>query len=270
MGYYQTQAISASLMGEAYTKSLAHFKWGYDHWHLPTEGDDETTPAMRFGSFCHMMALQPQLLQGYYGQLPDGMRRDARTKAYQQLLGLHPGREFMTQKEWDLAGELVAAVSGYLPGPGEAEYERDYFTHYVSEHCQPLLLKARADVITIKDGVLKDLKFLADVSPRGIAAHMKKYYWPLRAAHYFKTIPGLTKYIYTFGEKNGPYISGELEIEGVLLELGMAQWERTMGRIEHGFQTGIWPGYVEAYDYRKVPELEPRSWELEIINHVEE
>lgn len=267
MGYYQTQAISASLMGEAYTKSLAHFKWGYDHWHLPSEdGDDDTTPAMRFGSFCHMMALQPQLLQAHYAQLPDGMRRDARTKAYQQLLELHPGREFMTQKEWDLAGELVAAVSQYLPAPGRAEYEQTCYRILDNE----IALKARPDCMTLTDGVIYDLKFIADASPRGIAAQMRNYYWALRAAHYLKTIIGATRYIYVFAEKQAPYISGQLEIEGVLLEIGMAQWELTMGRIERGFQSGIWPGYVDAYDYRNVPELEPRSWELEIINHMDE
>lgn len=162
------------------------------------------TPSMKFGSMVHCAILEPEEFESRYYVLPPTYDRPEQeknmnskiNKAWKsEMMALANGREVVERKDYDsalsigetvrrneAAGELLSNIHDFEV-PVNWEYKRWNW-------------KGQIDMDGERNGVLADLKVLADVSPRKVSYYVKYEGAGRQAVHYRRAkAKGLDYYI---------------------------------------------------------------------------
>lgn len=163
----------------------------FQYANAPWEDNDE----MGFGTLSHTLLLQPELFDEENVVLPEGMRRDKRTKAYQEFLAEAGERRVVRQADLDDAIPLVRAIEQH---PTWRAYSEDETTTHLNEVSgwwedpeTGMLCKFRADRLSVPKAqdqplLCWDLKTFGRVPTfANLQFYGEKYnHWPMGCAFY--------------------------------------------------------------------------------------
>ena len=145
----------------------------------PWAGSD----AMLLGSLVHCMVLEPDKVEERYAVCE--IRRDARTKAYQEFLAENEGKEILTNAIWNQATSMAEGVKAH-PAIAYIETAKSIECG-ITFDVNGLLVKGKADVIVYdEDGVLciLDVKTTRDASKRNFARDCARMHYGMQLAAY--------------------------------------------------------------------------------------
>ena len=137
------------------------------------------------GTAVHSMALEPEL--GGIVRVPDGMRRDTRTKAYSEFAAEHEGRLILTGAIYDTARRCVDSMQGNklirdcLEADGEIEQSYRWHDAELDIAC-----KIRPDKVIPSGGVVLDFKTVREgkLDTRSFYYESLKLGYHIQQAHY--------------------------------------------------------------------------------------
>ena len=171
--YRRWDALSKSTLSPI-TVSPAHAKYRLEQ---PPE-EKKKTGAMIFGSLVDSMLFdsQEQVEKDWF-VVDDDIRRDRRTKAYQQVLEEAAGREVVKRREYLDALEAIEAIRQTTGGL----LDRAVFQTSLiwTDDSSGLRLKGRPDIIDVENRMIWDLKMTQDPRPLkfGKTAAGFRYHW---------------------------------------------------------------------------------------------
>lgn len=189
--YDGTERLSHSSLN-AFAKSPRHF---IEY----KTGDKKQTPAMVFGSLFHCMVLEPDEVEGRYIVEPeDAPRRpserqiNAKKKSDSTLESIAfwesfseqaQGKEVVSRSDWELAERMKAAI--YANESSRYVLDRIDRTEMKIEW-DAFGFSWRGFIDGIGDGIILDLKTIADATPRKVEQSVKYEGYGRQAAHYVK------------------------------------------------------------------------------------
>ncbi|MBR2591626.1 MAG: PD-(D/E)XK nuclease-like domain-containing protein [Oscillospiraceae bacterium] len=241
--YRAVEAVSRSDLWYL-SKTPLHYK---AHMDAP---EDESTPALIFGSAQHKMVLEPDEFDKEYAVLPSGI--DRRTKdgkaAYMTFMEKAAGRTIITEDQYMTILEMLAALKRnpvaceLLHGEHEASF-------FWKDQETGIMCKIRPDVITSYDGkpYLVDYKTTDSCADGHFEASCRRYGYKLQAGMYtegmFQTM--LQEYGFAFiaQEKTAPYAVRVYICDQDFINEGHDLFRTYMGTLKYCDETGDWYGY---------------------------
>jgi hypothetical protein len=200
--------------------------------------------AADLGTAAHMAILEPEKFAAEVVVAP--MRRDARTKAWQEFEAEHLqlGHLILTKSEHAEACAMRDAVHRnkramyYLTG-GQSEVPMVW-------NIGPVKCKGRADHI---GPAIVDLKTTKDASPRAFGSAVAKLSYDGQAAWYrdgwrMSTQESLP-FVFIALEKGAPHIVQVYTVPDHVLERGREKYLNLLGKLDYCQRTGWWGGYSE-------------------------
>lgn len=207
--------------------------------------ESSDAPALRLGRAFHALTLQPEVYSAKYITAPEGMRRDARTKAYQEFMAENAGKTILSLEEAEQIQNMQAAVMDHplaylLTGRTEV-------SGWWKDEETGVLCKMRADVLR-DDGLVLDLKSCESADPNEIERSIHRWGYAISGAMYLAGVSSimqmdLRKIVLVFVEKNPPYDVVFADLNGAALEKGMMEFRRGLQTIKQCESTRTWPGY---------------------------
>lgn len=233
--YLQIPAVSKSQLS---LLSYAPYMVQYYREH-PEERKD--TAAMRFGS------LVDELLFGRPDEtfyvMPDGIRRDRRTKKYQAQLELAQGRTIVSASEWEAAADCVAQI---VEVAGDILERSQYQVSIVwRDPDTGLLCKGRPDILDLEAMTIWDLKLTSDPRPGPFSriALRLRYHW--QAAMYLDGWETLTGDSLEWGwiacRMDPPHLVQEYLADSKVIALGRRQYKQALAQWAKCEADGQWP-----------------------------
>ena len=241
--YRAVEAVSRSDLWYL-SKTPLHYKAHMD------EPEDESTPALIFGSAQHKMVLEPDEFDKEYAVLPSGI--DRRTKdgkeKFAKFIEKAAGRTVITEEQYLQILEMMAALKRnpvaceLLRGEHEASF-------FWKDQDTGIMCKIRPDVITSYDGkpYLVDYKTTDSCADGHFEASCRRYGYKLQAGMYtegmFQTM--LQEYGFAFiaQEKTAPYAVRVYICDQDFINEGHDLFRTYMGTLKYCDETGDWYGY---------------------------
>jgi len=261
-GDFTSGLIQADM--EAYRKipaisqsGLARIARSPAHYIAYMNEQTEPTPAMIFGAAMHAAVFEAKEFAKRYAACPEGMRRDKRTKEYQEFLAANEGKTILTQEEFAKIDAIQASVGSHpevsrILSAGAAEQAFLWKDPETGLKC-----KGRADWLR-NDGVIVDLKTCEDASFEGF---QRKSLVPSRihvqAAFYTDAMrvigmpsPG---FIVIAVEKEPPYAVALYVLDDATIEKGRELYRRDLAVYAECLKTDKWPSYPEQIQTLNLP-----------------
>lgn len=227
-------------------KSPAHF------WHWMTSPPDESTKAMHIGTATHLAVFEPHKFDDEIVVVPEDAPKKP-TKAqmeakkpsedakeaiawWKDFYAKHEGKIILSQEENTTVRGMQASVQSnaevmqYLTHPSAKPEVSIVSVEKVNG--LDIVCKGRADLITMDNTVIVDLKTCEDSSADGFNKSFMSYGYWMQAAHYIAIcrqagIP-IEKFIFVAVEKTPPYCTGMYELSAESLEKAFAIRNRLM------------------------------------------
>lgn len=208
------------------------------------------------GRALHCLYLQgPETFCSQFCILPEGMRRDARSKSYQSFLEENDGKQVLKQEDYDTVCQMVDSLKAnpYLQKALSAAcVEKSIFWKTTTG----LTLKCKPDVFTA-DGMLFDLKTTLSANPFTWGANAIKFGYDLSASLYLWGLRsiGLTVDTMHFAviEKQPPYAIALRHLDHAALELGSQKLDYALSIIARGEREGFTESYPAESQAIMVP-----------------
>ena len=236
--------------------SPAKARWTLDN---PDAGDTASRGMLRA---VHCLVLEPHVFDRDFALCT--VRRDARTATYQAWLADNEGKTALTQREYDQAQAMAAAVhSSPLTGPvfasptGRGEESIKWVDPTTGTTC-----KGRTDwQDDDPDGALRfdDLKSVPSVDPGEIGRMIVRMKWLGQFAHYIDGLrvlnPGReVRCRIVCVETAPPYDVGIFLLDDVALNAGEIMRRPLLNRFSECVASGVWPGRHQAPVYPDIPD----------------
>lgn len=236
---------------------------------------EEQTRAMEIGNAVHLYSLQRELFDAKYYIMPEDIKRDVRTKAYQEQLAIAAGRIDLKPSEMTDINGMAEALGRnkkallLLDKPGMIEA-----SIFWTDPETGLKFRCRPDFIG-SDGILTDLKATGRADNKGIEniSYDKRY--DLSVA---LTVRGYKakygeypqEYVFLFVETDRPYvIEGrpsfvKTNYQGGKLsksywQIGEERLSRLLDRYMRCRETGFYPGYNTDFMPMVAPDFQVRK-----------
>lgn len=256
--YHKHPALSRSALS-LFDRSPLHF------WHryinpgfVHTESD---SPALRFGTACHMRVLEPELFAETYVLAPSESKN---SKAYKEAAAeaAEAGKKMLTQQEYDqLTGMLNSLQSHPKAYPALFGHGGINETSWIGKDPKTgLELKVRPDRI-MKSGALVDLKTSIDASASHFQRSAVNFGYCLQAAFYQHVMGICTgkqpvNFYFVVVEKEPPYAVSVFQASQAFIAYGRCEMHRLLGSIKSckkAYGPNQWPSYSDDIQVLELP-----------------
>jgi len=205
--YFAREALSKS-GATALLRSPAHYL-------ALAEQPVRETPAMAFGTLCHAMTLEPEVVDDIYIASPKFDRRTKAGKAEaEEFQEQHSGKQMIDLDVFQRAQRVAEAVrnhptAGALLRDGKAEQTALWKQHGVD-------CKARIDYYT--NNSIVDLKTTHDASADEFIKTCARFKYHMQAAHYLDGLEAITgwepdSFTFIAAETEAPFSVGVYELD---------------------------------------------------------
>jgi len=214
------------------------------------------TDAFALGRAVHHAILEPWIFADRYCVAEDAdgqpIRRDPRTKAYQQFLAEHEGQTILTRQDYDEAQAMALAVRGHpLVAPYLVQGDAEVVLQW-TDAAAGRSLKGRADWLG-RDGagtVLLDLKTTREIEARRFIQLAVRYGYHCQLAMYHDGLAVMGRpvsaVLIVAVEKAAPWDVAVYHLTDDLLHAGREEYRALLRLVLDCERSGIWPGrYTE-------------------------
>lgn len=256
-----TPSLSASLAHTIVSKSPAH-AW-LQH---PRLGGvpNEPTKATDKGTLVHALLLGdgPPISVIVADNYRTKDAQEARDQAYET--GAIP----VLEREVDEAVTVVRAIGWRLDDLGivlSGQSELKLAWDYTTDSGAVVACRSMVDHLRVDEAVVYDLKTARSAQPAACGRSSAEHGYPIQAACYTHAVGclvpdlvGRVRCEFIFAETEPPFAVTVARPDGMMMDLGYAQWERAAQTWADCLRTNVWPGYAD----RVVP-LSVPAWALQ-------
>jgi hypothetical protein len=232
---------------------------------LENSADDgeEDTDATRGGKVIH------KLLLGKGCDIEvinvDAYRTNAAKAARDEAIAA--GRVPMKAKQYDDLCAAAETIKGNLALEGIDLGDPDGQSEVAIEWAEqgehgPVTCRCRVDRIHLNRGVIWDLKKIVSADGKTCSRHVQAYGYHLQHASNTRALAALRPelagridMLFVFMEVEPPYAVRVARPSGVMVDMGLREWERAVLLWERCLRTNRWPGYGGG-----IAPLEPTHW----------
>jgi hypothetical protein len=229
----QLPAIGSSNL-VSFIKAPARFKFDIE------QGQQEETPEhFLVGSASHCLLLEALTFNSRYAVLPEGMKKDKRTKAYKEFLEENQGKDILTIKQLIQSRAMADSTrrqhSQFFSG-GQSEV-----SYFRRDKNTGLVVKARIDYRI--NNLAIDYKTTKDAEPVAFERSIYNLKYYIQAAHYL-AVSGLDGFAFVPVEKTPPYLtSGPYVLSEEALIKGSKERDNALEKLAECNAKNDWPGY---------------------------
>lgn len=273
--YHARPEVSNSKLAKLAKSPLnywAHFVAPEDQRVVSTQTD-----ALVEGAAFHCLTLEPHLFDKRFYKLPDGVRRDARTKVYQQHLEDAGDRLIVPAKAMVAVEAMSEAVLAHDKARELIE-GADYreCTVLWTDEDTGIECRGRIDLLSTSREYMIDLKKTRDAAPHRFNKSIFDYGYDRQCAMYKDGIrqqDGLVQaadwpFLWICVEPEPPYhvaVYGDSEASTALAtasweDVGRVRYKKLLAQLKECMDNGQWPGYGDDIEL-----LTPPSWAIEHI-----
>lgn len=211
-------------------------------------GEDDETPALRFGKIAHHAILEPELYARRYAIAPEfGDCRSKENKATRDAWRRdHAGQIEITGEEARCIGGMVASLRSH---PLASQIIRDgqsELTAIWEDKRTGLRCKARADYWVAKHGMLVDVKTCEDASKEGFRKSIANWGYhrqdPFYREGFLVCGADVRHFLFVAVEKKEPYLVAVHSLAPQVVEQGHASVREDMQTLATCLETDEWPG----------------------------
>ena len=244
--YHDGDEVSCSKL-KAASRSLAHYRYG--------EVKISDKAALE-GTLGHCAILEPAELNNRFAV---GPQCDKRTKAgkaeWEDFISANPGKEIITQEQYDMAVGMQDVVAGNdeameLMAGGTAEV-----SIFWEDSESGLMCKCRPD--WLGERVIVDVKTTDDC--RQFSSSVSKFGYHIQAPWYLEgarqALLDVDSFVFLVIEKTPPYEMMLYELSPEYMEAGMAIARKALHGIALAKSNGYYPGYSKG-----IVTLQKPSW----------
>lgn len=220
--------------------------------------EEKDTAALRFGSLCHTLTLQPETFADQYAMT----HLDLRTKDGKLWReSLPEGVQPISVADYEKAQMMADAVRDHpqarvLFAGENYTAEKAIFWEWNGVEC-----KAKPDIVTEVQGrrFIVDLKTTESVEPDAIAKSIAKWGYHRQAAWYLLGMESIGKpcagFLFAFVEKAYPHLVTMCQLDAAALERGLQECARAVEILKECRASGKWPCYT-----REIIEISLPRW----------
>lgn len=239
--YHSNYAYVSKSALDVFAKSPLHY------WHRINAEEEEKTPALVFGSFLHMLVLEPHLVKDFYylGSI-DRRTKEGKEKAAEiEKLNL----TIISDDDVKKAEEIKNAIFEHPRAKklldtrfGVAEQI------YTSVHQQTgLPIKCRLDWYNNFYKSIVDIKTIEDGSLFGFTRSTSKYKYYMQAAYYIDILRTnnieVQNFYFICVEKKAPYAVSIYELSADYIDYGRAEYNRLLMELAESKKKALFMGY---------------------------
>jgi exodeoxyribonuclease VIII len=252
-------------------RSPAHF------WHWMTSPSEESSKAMHIGTATHLAVFEPHKFDEEIVVVPEDAPKKP-TKAqmeakkpsedavaaiawWKEFYAKNEGKIIISQEEYaDVRGMATAVrsnkeVEPYLNHPS-AKPEVSIVSKEKVKGLD-IVCKGRADLITMDNTAIVDLKTTEDASAEGFGKSFMSYGYWMQAAHYISIcrnagIP-IQRFIFVAVEKHPPYCTALYELDAGSLEKAFAIRQRLMENLSTCIASNDFPAHTKGVSSLSLP-----------------
>jgi len=225
-------------------KSFIDSPFSYHKRYILGIREDTKLAAFTFGSLAHCLILEPQEFERQY--YVTDVRKDARTKAYQEELERAAGRECISAADLERARECAASASEHLRPLGAFDAELSYF-YEGPKGFLGQKVKARFD------GWLRDSEMILDVKTTNklptydeVVRAVMNYKYAMQVAWYMdihKCVTGKLPrgFVFLFTQSEFPYASAVYTVGRDVLDYGREQYRKNLRELIEAKISGNFP-----------------------------
>ncbi len=233
-------------------------------------GKREETAALRIGSAVHLYAFEPEKWDAGYYVMPEGIKRDARHKAFQEQMAAAGDRTILKPEEFEqvegMANSLIRNQKAVALLRGLKVIEHSVFwrdeEHGVNLRCRP-------DVVRLDTRMIINLKTARSARPESFFRSAFDLHYDLSVAmecRGFEAVSGekTTEYIFLVIETEAPYVVEAYNCFEPIpdqpmtyRDLGEYRLRNYLQRFAECRAANRWPSYTENITPMQAP-----SWQL--------
>lgn len=256
--YHKHPAISRSALS-LFDKSPLHYWYRYINPDFVPHDSD--SPALKFGTACHMRVLEPELFAETYIPAPTGSKN---SKAYKDAVAeaAEAGKKILTHQEYDqLDGIMTSLMNHPKANPALFGHGGINETSWIGKDPKTKLeLKVRPDRI-MKSGALVDLKTSIDASASHFQRSAVNFGYCLQAAFYQHVMEICTgtrsaNFYFVVVEKEPPYAVSVFQASQAFIAYGRTEMNRLLTSIKSckkTYGTSPWPSYSSDIQVLELP-----------------
>lgn len=239
--YFANKALSKSAIDKLLECPALYKAW------LEGEDEEKDSEALRFGSLCHLLTLQPEEFGGQYA-MTDLSLATKEGKAWKA--GLSEGVSIIKSADYEKAQMMADAVRDHpqarmlFGGEGYTAEQAIYWT------LDGVACKAKPDIVAEVHGrrYIADLKTTESVNPEAIQKSIAKWGYHRQAAWYLSGMEAVGKpcdaFIFIFVEKAFPHLVTMCQLDEAALEKGMGECLRAVSILKDCQASNTWPCYT--------------------------
>jgi len=239
--YHSSPGVSKSIL-DKFQKSPKHYQHALG---TPTE----ETPAMKFGSLAHCVLLEPNRLSEEYAVAPKVDRRTKAGKAeYAEFLAHSEGKVVVSEDDMFKANHMANAVRNNELANSLME-QNGVNEKSIYSICKEtnIMKRGRLDRICEDANMIIDYKTTTDGSAKGFQSSIFKFNYHKQAAYYIDLAReqglDINRFVFVVCEKEAPYAVSVFELDEECIELGRAQYQKDLRKLDECINTDEWPSY---------------------------
>lgn len=231
------------------------------HYRLERDQPSEPSPAMEFGTACHLGVLEPErFATGVICAPKFDMRRTGAKEAKELFDKANAGNIQLNHGDFDRARRCIDAVrehpaATYLLDGAKAEVSLLWHDKLYEVPC-----KARLDIMN--HGGVIDLKTCGDASPEGFSRAIGQFDYSIQAwsnfsgsEHVLNATP--TFFAFIAVETEPPYAVAVYQLGRESIMMGARLWDEALARYKRALELGKWEGYSD-----KIETINAPRWKL--------
>ncbi len=248
--YFSHPALNRSALTDL-QRSPLHY-WGR-HVDPQRISAFKETPALRFGTACHMAVLEPERYAETYAEGPMVSRS---SKAWKDAVAGHKG-VLMPPDEMRAVDGVLRTLKAHKSASRALFEGKGYneATFICTDKATGLELKCRADRVTEND-VIVDLKTTQDASQTAFAKSVVNFGYNIQAAYYMHVIEQATGtrpkgFAIVAVEKEPPYACQVFRASDAMIQHGtqrVTDLLELLRWLKDEYGDGPWPSYSQDVD----------------------
>lgn len=201
------------------------------------------TASMKIGRVVHMAILEPQKLASLTAQWIGGIKRGHK---WEQFMEDNPGKEILTENEWDTIQEIRKSV---LSSSSAAKYlAKGKAEVAITWNIGDIKCKGRIDFDS--EHAIVDLKTTHSASPELFGREVWRYRYHTQGAWYtdgYEKSRGKRKpYVFIAVESKPPYVVQAYTVPDQVIDAGREDYSNMLDRLLECRASGKWPGYCDS------------------------
>lgn len=230
---------SSSFLKNVLRHSLGHaLDWQKDK--------QSKSDSLLVGSALHDLVLQPHIFDSLWCVVPEGMRKDKRSKEYQAFLMDNSGKDALSHDQFETVQKMAFNLASH-PKSSALRMGLVENTLWWTDEETGLHLKCRPDALLPDMGVIVDLKSTSDGREWAFSKSIHEYLYHLSAAMYVDGCIANGIPVHEFHllavENKFPHAVVWYKLDDAALEKGRQLYKKALWKIKEGLQEPTVPYY---------------------------